>query len=76
MTKVCSGEAKEVPKQIEDSLRRLQTDVIDLIQMHEINWDNDPEWVVEKGGLAELLKMQKEGKMGDFAPALPGTSRR
>ena len=33
------------------------------MQMHEINWDNDPEWVVEKGGLAELLKMQKEGKV-------------
>src|SRR5262249_4632883 len=43
--------------------RRLQTDVIDLMQMHEINWDNDPEWVVEKGGLAELLKIQKEGKV-------------
>lgn len=63
MTKVCSREAKEVRKQIEDSLRRLQTDVIDLMQMHEINWDNDPEWVIEKGGLAELLKMQKEGKV-------------
>lgn len=63
MSKVCSREAKEVRKQIEDSLRRLQTDVIDLMQMHEINWDNDPEWVIEKGGLAELLKMQKEGKV-------------
>src|SRR5215218_10450383 len=63
MTKVCSREANEVRKQIEDSLKRLQTDVIDLMQMHEINWDNDPEWVVEKGGLAELLKMQKEGKV-------------
>jgi uncharacterized protein len=63
MTKVCSREAKEVRKQIEDSLRRLQTDAIDLVQMHEVNWDNDPEWVVEKGGLAELLKMQKEGKV-------------
>ena len=63
MTKVCSREAKEVRSQIEDSLRRLQTDVIDLMQMHEINWDNDPDWVVEKGGLAELLKMQKEGKV-------------
>lgn len=63
MTKVCSREAKEVRKQIEDSLRRLKTDVIDLMQMHEINWDNDPEWVIEKGGLAELLKMQKEGKV-------------
>ena len=63
MTKVCSREGKEVRSQIEDSLRRLQTDVLDLCQMHEINWDNDPEWVVEKGGLAELLKMQKEGKV-------------
>jgi predicted aldo/keto reductase-like oxidoreductase len=63
MTKVCSREGRDVRKQIEDSLRRLQTDVIDLMQMHEINWDNDPEWVVEKGGLAELLKMQKEGKV-------------
>jgi aryl-alcohol dehydrogenase-like predicted oxidoreductase len=63
MTKVCSREAKEVRQQIEDSLRRLQTDVIDLVQMHEINWDNDPEWVQEKGGLAELLKIQKEGKV-------------
>ena len=63
MTKVCSREAAEVRKQIDDSLRRLQTDVIDLVQMHEINWDNDPEWVVEKGGLPELLKIQKEGKV-------------
>ncbi|MBA4067947.1 MAG: aldo/keto reductase [Isosphaera sp.] len=63
MTKVCSRKGPEVRKQIEDSLRRLQTDVIDLMQMHEINWDNDPEWVVEQGGLAEVLKMQKEGKV-------------
>ena len=63
MTKVCARDAKGVRSQIEDSLRRLKTDVIDLMQMHEINWDNDPEWVVEQGGLAELLKMQKEGKV-------------
>src|SRR5262245_44935578 len=61
--KVCSHDGKEDRKQIDESLKRLQTDVIDLMQMHEINWDNDPEWVVEKGGLAELLKMQKEGKV-------------
>src|SRR3954470_4000151 len=62
MTKVCARDAKTVRSQIEDSLRRLKTDVIDLMQMHEINWDNDPDWVVEQGGLAELLKCQKEGK--------------
>jgi aryl-alcohol dehydrogenase-like predicted oxidoreductase len=63
MTKVCARDAKGVRSQIEDSLRRMKTDHIDLMQMHEINWDNDPEWVVEQGGLAELLKMQKEGKV-------------
>jgi predicted aldo/keto reductase-like oxidoreductase len=63
MTKVCGRDGKTVRQQIEQSLKRLQTDVIDLMQMHEINWDNDPEWVVEQGGLAELLKCQKEGKV-------------
>ncbi len=63
MTKVCARDAKGVRSQVEDSLRRLKTDVIDLMQMHEVNWDNDPEWVVEQGGLAELLKIQKEGKV-------------
>ena len=63
MTKVCARDAKTLRQQIDESLKRLQTDVIDLMQMHEINWDNDPEWVQEQGGLAELLKMQKEGKV-------------
>lgn len=63
MTKVCARDAKGVRSQVEDSLRRLKTDVIDLMQMHEINFDNDPDWVVEQGGLAELLKIQKEGKV-------------
>jgi predicted aldo/keto reductase-like oxidoreductase len=63
MTKVCARDGKTVRAQIDESLKRLKTDVIDLMQMHEINWDNDPDWVVEKGGLAELLKIQKEGKV-------------
>ena len=33
------------------------------MQFHEINYDNDPEWIVERGGLAELLKAQKAGKV-------------
>ena len=63
MSKVCARDAKTVRSQIEDSLRRLRTETIDLMQMHEVNWDNDPEWVIEQGGLAELLKCQKEGKV-------------
>lgn len=63
MTKNCDRDAKGTRKHLEDSLRRLKTDYLDLWQFHEINYDNDPEWVVEKGGLAEALKAQKEGKV-------------
>jgi predicted aldo/keto reductase-like oxidoreductase len=63
MTKNCERDANGTRKNLEDSLRRLRTDVIDLWQFHEINYDNDPGWVVEKGGLAEALKAQKEGKV-------------
>jgi uncharacterized protein len=63
MTKNCDRDAKGSRKHLEDSLKRLQTDVIDLWQFHEINYDNDPDWIIEKGGLAEALKAQKEGKV-------------
>ncbi len=63
MTKNCDRDAKGTRKHLEDSLRRLQTDRIDLWQFHEINYDNDPDWIVEKGGLEEALKAQKEGKV-------------
>jgi predicted aldo/keto reductase-like oxidoreductase len=63
MTKNCERDARGTRKNLEDSLRRLKTDVIDLWQFHEINYDNDPDWVIEKGGLEEALKAQKEGKV-------------
>jgi predicted aldo/keto reductase-like oxidoreductase len=63
MTKNCGRDAKTVQRHLDDSLRRLQTDVIDLMQFHEINYDNDPDWVVDKGGLAVLLKAKKMGKI-------------
>jgi aryl-alcohol dehydrogenase-like predicted oxidoreductase len=63
MTKNCNRDAKGTRQCLEDSLRRLQTDHLDLWQFHEINYDNDPEWIVEKGALAEALKAQQEGKV-------------
>ncbi len=63
MTKNCARDAKGTRQHLEDSLRRLQTDVIDLWQFHEINYDNDPDWIVERGALGEALKAQKEGKI-------------
>jgi predicted aldo/keto reductase-like oxidoreductase len=63
MTKNCARDAKGSKNHLEDSLRRLQTDHLDLWQFHEINYDNDPDWIVEKGALAAALKAKKEGKV-------------
>ena len=48
---------------LDDSLRRLQTDYIDLWQFHEIIYDSDPDWVFEKGGLKAALEARKAGKV-------------
>ena len=63
MTKNCGRDAETTRQHLEDSLRRLRTDVIDLWQFHEINYDNDPEWIVERGALAAALEAQKAGKV-------------
>src|SRR5437763_11005240 len=63
MTKNCGRDAKEVRQHLNDSLRRFRTDRIDLVQFHEINYDNDPDWIIERGCLAETLKAKQEGKV-------------
>jgi predicted aldo/keto reductase-like oxidoreductase len=63
MTKNCARDAQGTRQHLEDSLRRLKTDYLDLWQFHEINYDNDPDWIRERGALAEALKAQREGKV-------------
>jgi predicted aldo/keto reductase-like oxidoreductase len=63
MTKVCDRDYVGAMKHLEDSLRRLQTDVIDLWQFHECNYYNDPEYLLEKGGLKAALEAKKQGKI-------------
>jgi predicted aldo/keto reductase-like oxidoreductase len=63
MTKNCGRDAETSRQHLEDSLRRLKTDVIDLWQFHEINYDNDPEWLVERGALAAAIEARKAGKV-------------
>jgi aryl-alcohol dehydrogenase-like predicted oxidoreductase len=62
MTKVCThGRDKhEAMRQLEDSLRRLQTDYLDLWQIHEVVYENDPEWHFAKDGVIEALEMAKQ----------------
>jgi aryl-alcohol dehydrogenase-like predicted oxidoreductase len=66
MTKVCThGRDKQVGmKQLEESLKRLQTDHLDLWQIHECVYDNDPERHFAKGGVIEALdQAKKQGKV-------------
>src|SRR5207248_2778565 len=62
MTKNCDRDYKGSLKHLDDSLRRLKTDYLDLWQFHEINYDNDPDWVFEQGGLKAALEAKKAGK--------------
>jgi predicted aldo/keto reductase-like oxidoreductase len=64
MTKVCGRTAKEAQSNLDDSLRRLKTDRIDLWQFHEIVYDNDPEWVfADDGAIHTARKALQSGKV-------------
>jgi aryl-alcohol dehydrogenase-like predicted oxidoreductase len=66
MTKVCThGRTKDVAmKQLEESLRRLQTDHLDLWQIHEVIYYNDPDLIFAPNGAAEALQAaQQQGKV-------------
>jgi predicted aldo/keto reductase-like oxidoreductase len=64
MTKVCGRTANEARSHLEDSLRRLKTDHLDLWMFHEIIYDNDPDWIFERQGAIETgLRALEEGKV-------------
>ena len=66
MTKVCTHgrNKREAMRQLEQSLRRLKTDVLDLWQIHECAYYNDPERHFAKGGVVEaLVQAKRDGKV-------------
>src|SRR3984957_19888952 len=66
MTKTCphGRDAGLALQMLEESLRRLQTDHLDLWQVHGMAFDNDPELFIRKNGAAEALtKAKKDGKV-------------
>jgi aryl-alcohol dehydrogenase-like predicted oxidoreductase len=66
MTKVCThGAGKDTAlSMLEESLRRLQTDHLDLWQAHAMGFDNDPELAYAKGGVLEAFDLAKrQGKV-------------
>ncbi len=64
MTKIDGRNKAAAATQINESLRRLQTDRIDLLQFHEVIRDTDSDRIFAKGGAMEaVLEAQKAGKI-------------
>src|SRR5450755_811895 len=64
MTKIDGRDKSTAASQLDESLRRLQTDRIDLLQFHEVIRDTDPDRIFAEGGAMEVvLQAQKAGKI-------------
>lgn len=64
MTKIDGHSKAGAAKQIDESLRRLQTDHVDLLQFHEVIRPGDPEKIFGEGGSLEaMLEAKKAGKL-------------
>lgn len=64
MTKVCARDRKTALEQLDESLQRLKTDHVDVWQFHEINYDNDPDWLAAADGAMEAAEAaRKAGKV-------------
>ena len=64
MTKIDGRSKKEAAKQLEDSLRRLDVDHIDLVQHHEVLRYEDPHRIFDvEGANAALIEAREAGKL-------------
>jgi predicted aldo/keto reductase-like oxidoreductase len=65
MTKVCARDFKGAQKHLDDSLRRLKTDRLDLWQFHGTKWDDDADLIFdeENGAMKAALEAKKAGKV-------------
>jgi aryl-alcohol dehydrogenase-like predicted oxidoreductase len=77
MTKIDGRDEKTAARQIDESLRRLQTDHLDLLQLHEVIHPDDPDRAFAQGGaIAAMRAAQRAGKArflgftGHKSPAL------
>ena len=64
MTKIDGQTSESATEQLNESLKRLQTDTIDLLQFHEVIRMSDPERIfAPRGALESVLKAKKAGKV-------------
>jgi aryl-alcohol dehydrogenase-like predicted oxidoreductase len=64
MTKFNFRDKKNALRELETSLRRLQTDYVDLWQFHSIERPEDPDWIFAPHGAIEACELaKKQGKV-------------
>jgi predicted aldo/keto reductase-like oxidoreductase len=64
MTKIDARTKKGAAQQIDESLRRLQTEVIDLLQFHEVIRETDPDLIfAPNGGMEAVVEAKQKGKL-------------
>src|SRR5258708_19898182 len=64
MTKIDGRNKATATQQINQSLQRLRTDRIDLLQFHEIIRDSDPDRIfAPQGALEAVLEAKRAGKI-------------
>jgi predicted aldo/keto reductase-like oxidoreductase len=64
MTKIDGRDRATAAKQINESLKHLQTEHVDLLQFHEVIRDNDPDRIFAAGGALEaVLEAKEAGKL-------------
>lgn len=64
MTKIDGRTKKVAAQQLDQSLKRLRTDRIDLVQIHEVIREDDPKRCFAPGGVVEaLIEAREAGKL-------------
>lgn len=63
MTKNHGRDAATFRRQLDESLKRLGTDWIDLLQFHEIIHEGEPDRIFSQGAIEEAVKARDEGKI-------------
>jgi predicted aldo/keto reductase-like oxidoreductase len=64
MTKIDARTKKGAEQQIDESLRRLQTEVIDILQFHEVIRETDPDLIfAPNGGMEAVVEAKQKGKV-------------
>jgi predicted aldo/keto reductase-like oxidoreductase len=63
MTKNHGRDYNTYMRQLEDSLKRLKTDFIDLVQFHEIIHEGEPDRIFNEGAINAAIEARKQGKI-------------